>query len=89
MRSWLLTLAVAISGLAMLATPAQAGGKKKYYYRDGWHRDGYSYHSRDWDNRRYRHYQPYYRSGYNYPPPYHGPVYYRRAPGFVIQFGFD
>jgi hypothetical protein len=87
-RSWLLTLVAAISGLAMLAIPAQAGGKKKYYYRDGWHRDTYGSYSRDWDNRRYRHYQPYYRRGYDYPPPYYRPI-YRRAPGFVIQFGFE
>ena len=39
-RSWLLTLVAAITGLAILAIPAQAGGKKKYYYGDGWQREG-------------------------------------------------
>lgn len=32
-RSWLLTVVTAISALALLATPAEAGGKKKKYYR--------------------------------------------------------
>ena len=70
----------------MLATPAQAGGKKKYYYRDGWQRDGYSYYSRDWDNRRYKLSQTYYPR-YDYPPPYYGQ--FTDGSRFVIQFGFE
>ena len=89
-RSWLLALVAAISGLAMLVTPAQAGGKKKHHHRD-WNDAGYTYYRRGWDNRGYwddggyRYYQPYYRRAY-YPEPYYGPVY---QPGPVIEFRFQ
>jgi hypothetical protein len=78
-RSWLLTLVAAISGLAMLATPAQAGDKKHHPHRY-WEDEGryYRYYDRDWDNPGYRVYRrPYYREYYR--EPYYGPVYNRGA----------
>jgi hypothetical protein len=78
-RSWLLTLVAAISGLAMLATPAQAGDKKHHRHHY-WEDEGrsYRYYDRDWDNRGYSVYRrPYYRE--NREPYYYGPAYNRGA----------
>ena len=80
-------MVTAISALALLATPAEAGGKKKKYYRHGWNDGGYTYYSRGYRSYGYRPYG-YYRP-YRYYPPYYGPVYYERGPVFVVQFGFN
>jgi len=85
-RSCLLTLVAAASVFALLATPAEAGGRKKHCYR-GWNNDGYGYYHRGWYNRGYGYYGPYYRPAYYYPARYR-PVYYRPAPVFVFGFGF-
>ena len=44
-RSWL--QAVVISAFALLATPAEAGGKKKHRHQ-GWNDGGYTYFQRGW-----------------------------------------
>ena len=45
----------------MLATPAQADGKKHHRHHY-WEDEGrYRYYDRAWDNRGYRYYRPYYR----------------------------
>ena len=41
-RSWLLTLLTAVSALALLAIPAEAGGKKKDRHQ-GWNNGGHMY----------------------------------------------
>jgi hypothetical protein len=90
-RSWFLTLVTAISAVALLATPAEAGGKKKKkYYRHGWNDGGYTYYQRGWSDRGYRNYRPYgyYRPYRYYPPPYYGPVYYEQGPVFGFQVEF-
>jgi hypothetical protein len=99
-RSWLLTVVAAISALALVATPAEAGGKKKHRHH-GWNNGGYTHYHRSWHNRGYGYYRPYryyrapyYGSGYYRPyryyrAPYYGPVYYSPAPVFVVQFGFN
>jgi hypothetical protein len=95
-RSRLLTAVAAISAFALLATPAQAGGRKKHYYR-GWN-GGYGYYQRGWNGGYgYGYYRPYYRSYYrpyyrSYYQPYYGsycqPAYYGPAPVFFFGFGF-
>jgi hypothetical protein len=90
MRPWLLTVA-AISALALLTTPAQAGGRKKHYYRGC--NGGYGYYQRGWNGGYgYRYYRPYYRAYhrpvYYYPAPCYQPVYYSPAPVFFFGFGF-
>ena len=66
-RSSLLTVAAAISGLAMFATPAEAGSKKHHRHHY-WEDEGRSRHyNRAWDNRGYRSYRPYYRGYYREP----------------------
>jgi hypothetical protein len=84
-RSWLLTLVAAVSAFALLATPAQAGGRKKHCYR-GWNNGGYGYYQRGWNDYGYR--RAYYRPVYHYPEPCYRPVYYAPAPVFVFGFGF-
>ncbi|HEY5770293.1 MAG TPA: hypothetical protein VIS71_10655 [Terrimicrobium sp.] len=96
-RSSLLTLVAAVSVFALLATPAQAGGKKKHCYR-GWNNGGYGYYQRGWNHGGYGYYrsgyyqpyyhQRYYRPVYYYPDPCYRPVYYAPAPVIVFGFGF-
>jgi len=86
-RSCFLTLAAAVSVFALLATPAEAGGRKKHCYR-GWNNGGYGYYQRGWYNRGYGYYRPYYRPAYYYPASRYRPVYYSPAPVFVFGFGF-
>ena len=84
MRSCLLTVVAAISGLAMFATPAEAGSKKHHRHHF-WEDEGRSRHyNRAWDNRGYRNYRPYYRGYYREPYNY-GPV-YDRGPVFELRF---
>ena len=85
-RPWPLTVAAAIAAIALLATPAEAGGKKKHRHHD-WNDGGYTYYHRGW-NDGHGYYRPYYRRGYYYPPPYYGPAYYDRGPVVVFRFGF-
>ena len=88
----------AISALAVLATPVQAGGRRHChhgwngghgYYR-GWN-GGHGYY-RGWNggygNCGYGYYQPYCRPVYYYPAPYDRPAYYSAAPAFFFGFGF-
>jgi hypothetical protein len=83
MRSRLLPVVAAFSGLAILATPAQAGGKKHHRHHY-WEDEGrYTYYNRAWDNRDYRDYRPYYREHYR-EPYYYGPV-YNRGPVFEFR----
>jgi hypothetical protein len=83
-RSWLLAIAAAISGLAMLANPAQADGKKHHRHHY-WEDEGrYRYYDRAWDNRGYRYYRPYYRN-YDREPYYYGSD-YNRGPVFEFRF---
>ena len=77
-------LAAAVSVFALLATPAEAGGRRHCYR--GWD-DGYGYYQRGWYNRGYGYYRPYYRPAYYYPARYRR-AYYRPAPVFVFGFGF-
>ena len=85
MRSWLLTIVAALSGFAMLATPAEAGNKKHHRHHYWEDKGRYSYYNRAWDNRGYGDSRPYDR-GYIREPYYYGPVYDR---GPVIQFRFQ
>ena len=89
-KSFLLTLLAAVSALALMATPAEAGGKKKDRdrdWRDGDRRQGYS--RRGW-NRGHRQYRPAYRYRpvHYRPARYYRPAYYSPAPVFVFSFGF-
>lgn len=87
MKTKSLTLAVALAfgALAMLATPAQAGGQRHYrnYYNNGW--------NNGWNNNcnTYGYYQRgcYQPVRYYQPVQYYRPVVYPR-PFFQIGFSF-
>jgi hypothetical protein len=82
-RSFLLPLIAAVSAFALLATPAEAGGRKKHCHR-GWHDGGRVYYRGDWNNCGYRPYRPvYYR-----PARYYRPAYYNPGPVFAFGFSF-
>jgi len=80
-KSLILAVTLALGTLAMLATPAQAGGRKHYrnYYNNGWNNgcDNYGYYQRGC-------YQP---VRYYQPVQYYRPVVYPR-PFFRIGFSF-
>jgi hypothetical protein len=95
-RSWILTIFAALSALALLVTPAQAGGNR--HHRHSWNNGGYTHYNRGWHNhgwynRGYNYYGPYgYYRPYRYysaPYSYYRPVYYNPAPVFVFGFGFN
>ena len=91
-RSWILTIFAALSALALLATPAQAGGNR--HHRHSWNNGGHTYYNRGWYNHGWYN-NGWYNNGYGYYRPYryysapYGPVYYNPAPVFVFGFGFN
>ena len=84
-KTSLLTLLAAVSAFALLATPAQAGGR---HHHRGWNNCGHGYYHRGWNNSGYGYYRPYYRPVYYYPAPCYRPVFYAPAPVVVFGFGF-
>jgi hypothetical protein len=87
-RSFAILMAAFVGAFALLATPAEAGGKRHYknyynggYYRGGGYGGGYGYYRPYY--RGYGYYRPvrYYRPAYYYPGPFFGPA-------FSIGFSF-
>ena len=83
MRSCLLTVVAAISGLAMFATPAEAGSKKHHRHHY-WEDEGRYKLQSGVGQSGLPDYQPYYRGYYREPYNY-GPV-YDRGPVFELRF---
>ena len=90
-RSFLLTL-VAVAALALMATSAEAGGRKKHSNR-GWNDGRYGHYQRGWNRGRHGRavvVRPVarYRPVVIRPVARYRPVVFVPAPVFVFGFGF-
>jgi hypothetical protein len=92
-RSLLLTL-VAVAAFGLMATPAEAGGRKKHCNR-GWNDGRHGYYQRGWNDGRHGYYQRGWDRGYRHYRPVavrrvacDRPVFFAPTPVFVFGFGF-